>query len=60
LATATPKPAHSRSSVSFSPSPNATVRSGVKPRCSARNARPDAFVTSGLANSRKWGSDFEM
>ena len=60
LATATPKPAHSSSSTSFSPSPKATVRSRVNPRCSARKPSPEPFVTLGLANSRKKGSDFEM
>src|SRR5206468_5247232 len=46
LATATPKPAQSTSSRSFSPSPKATVPSREKPRCSATNASPLAFVTS--------------
>src|SRR5688572_12383279 len=60
FATATPNTGHSISSTSFSPSPNATVRSRLKPRCSATKSRPEPFVTSGLANSRKKGSDLEM
>jgi hypothetical protein len=46
--------------MSFSPSPNASVFSAEKPMCSARNCRPEPFVTFGLANSRKNGRDFEM
>ena len=38
--TAIPKAAHSSSSRSFSPSPNATVFEAEKPRCSARNCQP--------------------
>ena len=60
FATATPKPAQSRSSRSFSPSPPATVSAGVNPRRSATKARPLPLLTSGCANSRKYGSDFEM
>src|SRR4029077_2636256 len=60
FATATPKPAQSRSSRSFSPSPQATVCSGPKPSRSATKARPLALLTSGCANSRKYGSDLEM
>jgi hypothetical protein len=33
---------------------------GAEPSCSPRKAIPVAFVTSGLANSRKYGTDLEM
>ena len=59
FATATPKPAQSRSSRSFSPSPHATVSAAVKPSRSATNWSPEPLFTSGCANSRKCGSDFE-
>ena len=59
FATATAKPAQSSSSRSFSPSPQATVCAAVKPRRSATNCRPAPLLTSGCANSRKYGSDFE-
>ena len=60
FATATAKPAQSSSSRSFSPSPQATVCAAVKPSRSATNWRPAPLLTSGWANSRKCGSDFEM
>ena len=47
FSTAMPKPAHSTSSTSFSPSPNAIVCSRVKPRCAARKSSPEPFVTPG-------------
>src|SRR6185437_15568384 len=59
FATATPKPAQSSSSRSFSPSPHATVCSGSKPSRLARNVSPEPLFTSGCANSRKCGRDFE-
>ena len=60
FSTAIPNPAQSRSSRSFSPSPNAIVRSAVKPTCSATNASPLPFEIAGLASSRKYGSDLAM